>query len=249
MSGLSSYEKNCSTIDKDNSGLPWTNTLKRLSNEWCKIEIDKENLKKEGIYIQKTDDFSTFTVMIFKKDNAGPYKYTPFCFTIKPCRDDTGQAYPLIPPIVRFVSFTSTRIHPNIKPCGSICISALSYSYIGTGAAIWNPMMNIRSIANILSGLLDESALLQEPGYATMDKRDQKVLDFDEGIKYHCMSYLNTLFTDKGRNDMCRKLFSEVLEPCKDEIQQYIKDGCKDKATRTVSTYVFTTMLDYSKLV
>jgi ubiquitin-protein ligase len=246
MSGLSSYEKSCDTIDKDKSGLPWTNTLKRLVNEWKKIESDKDSLQKEGIYIQKTDDFSVFNIMIFKKDNAGPYKYTPFCFTIKPCRDETGQAYPLIPPIVRFVSFTSTYIHPNIKPCGSICISALTYSYIGSGVAVWNPMMNIRSIANILSGLLDEAALLQEPGYSTLSKKDQKVLDFDEGVKYHCMSYLTKLFTEK---DMAIKLFGDIIEPYKTEILEYVKNECKDKPTKTVSTYAFNTTLDYRKLI
>lgn len=249
MSGLSTYEKTCSTIDKDNSGLPWTDTLKRLTNEWRKIEADKESLEKEGVYIQKTDDFSTFIIMIFKKENAGPYKHTPFCFTIKPCRDDTGKAYPMIPPIVRFLSFASNRIHPNIKPCGSVCISALSYSYIGAGVAVWNPMMNIRSIANILSSLLDESALIQEPGYATLDKRDQKVLDFDEGVKYHCMRYLSTLFDESAKNDYVMRRFGNILEPYKEEIRQYIKDECKDKPTKEVATYTFTITLDYSKLI
>ncbi len=242
MPGLSSYEKECTTMknDKDKDG--WNMAIKRLSKEWSKIEQDKEELMKDGIYISTKEDFSEFTLMIFKQKDGGPYNFVPLFFTIKPCKNKEGMVYPMCPPIVRFHSFNDKWIHPNLKPSGDVCISLLEYSYIGGGIANWNPSLGIKAIAITLASLIEDYAIRKEPSFYNENITSKKCIDYDKGAQFLCMSYTLDLYSNEIN------LFKEELLKCKSSVLTYIMNNTKDKENEYIETYAFKINTDYNTL-
>ena len=244
MPSLSTYERECITLDKDESKEGWSLAISRLGREWSKITNEQEELKNSGIYISAKEDLSEFTVMIFKEKDGGPYNYTPLYFTIKPCKNKTsGQVYPLIPPIVRFHSFEQKYIHPNFKTTGDVCISLLEYSYIGGGVAQWNPSLGIKAIAMTLASLVEEGALRKEPSYAAEPLTSPKTVSYDTGAQYVCMTY-----TLKVLQNIHTSLFKEVLIDKKNDILEYIISQTNSRTDSLIKTYGFEVMTNYSPL-
>jgi ubiquitin-protein ligase len=244
MPGLSSYERECITLDKDEMKEGWSLAISRLGREWNKIESEKEELKNAGIYITTKEDLSEFTLMIFKEKDGGPYNYTPLYFTIKPCKNKiTAQCYPLIPPIVRFHSFDNKYIHPNLKHTGDVCISLLEYSYVGGGVAQWNPSMGIKAIAITLSSMIEEGALRKEPSFSKESLTSPKTIEYDQGAQYLCMS--QTLKVLSSMNDA---LFKEVLLEKKNDILNYVLTNTNERNDVYINTYGFKLNTGYTTL-
>lgn len=246
MSGLKNYIKSSTTMLQDKSETSWMATIKRLSIEWRRIQEDVNELNENGIYIINSDNFALFKVMIFKKD-AGPYSYIPFCFDILPCRDESGLAYPMCPPIVKFKPFSKKWIHPNLKVTGDVCISALTYSYIGSGEPNWNPMMGIRSIATILSGIIDTGALKMEPGFSELPLTNEKVMDYDRAVQFICMQDALTLYEEDYNS--CED-FKDILKKESDNSINNVMTICNDNIgfKKQIVTYAFEYYLDYDRL-
>lgn len=242
MPGLSSYVKECITMDKDTTKDGWTVAIKRLSKEWSKIEEEKEALSKDGIYIVAKEDFSEFTVMIFKEKDGGPYNFTPLFFTINPCKNKDGLVYPMIAPIVKFHSFNNKWIHPNFKPTGDVCISLLEYSYIGGGVATWNPSLGIKAIAITLASLVEDYAIRKEPSFSKEDITSKKCIDYDTGVQFLCMVYTLDLYSNEI------KLFKDELLKSKSKAIEYIMANTKDKENMYIQTYAFELTTYYKSL-
>jgi len=234
MPSLSTYEKECITLDKDEEKAVWTACISRLGREWKKIMDEKEELAKDGIYISSNEDLSEFTVMFLKEKEAGPYNFIPLFFTIKPCKNKkSGNMYPLIPPIIKFHSFNNRYIHPNFKPTGDVCISLLEYSYIGGGLAQWNPSVGIKSIAITLSSLLSEGAIRNEPCYNNEPLTSTRCIDYDNGVQYLCMEYTLQKLEDENI------LFKDVIWSKRKDILEYIVSKTTDREDLTIETYGF----------
>lgn len=247
MSNLSDYIKKSVTMLQDKSETSWNATIKRLSIEWKRIDEDMKNLNENGVYILNEDNFACFKVMIFKED-AGPYKYTPFCFEILPCRDETGLMYPMCPPIVKFRPFSKYWIHPNLKVTGDVCISPLSYSYVGPGQAIWNPMMGIKSIATILSSIIDRGALKMEPSFSDFSLTHVSVINYDKVAQFICMKHIIELYKD---NYKTVEEFKHILKEYIDKMIEYVMTVCNENIGQkmSISTYAFNDyFLDYDEL-
>lgn len=253
--GVSNYEKNCTTLEDDKGDESWNKTIMRLSKECKKLETDREALENDGIYIKYTEDFSVFNVMIMKRKDAGSYLYTPMFFEIKPCKDSSGMVYPMCPPIAKYISFSSSWLHPNLKPTGNICISVLQYSYVGNSNAAsvgWNPMLGMRSLSVMIAGLLDEAAMLNEPGYSTSNKNDKKVKDYDQGAEYLCMNRTIQAYAvlKDGKEKMLTLFKDDILKHSKDAIESVITrcEKYMNCTSPTISTYSFDVICDYKLL-
>jgi ubiquitin-protein ligase len=253
MSGLTKYEKSCETLQNSKDNNIWTPTINRLTKEWTLIQKDIQNLNKNGIFIKVEDDLSCFNLMIFKKDNSCPYKYTPICFQILPCRDiKNNTIYPFAPPIVKYISF-SDRIHPNLKTTGDVCISVLSYSYVGrSGKDVgWNPMMGISTIANILSSILDENSINREPGFERISKTDEYSKLYDKGAEFVCMKESLKVYREILENKFdyfpVKYFLNELKEFSKDTLQSII-DRCHDKTKEEIITFSYKVSINYEKL-
>ena len=243
MPSLSSYEKECITLDKDEEKEVWTACISRLGREWKRIMDEKEELAKDGIYISAKDDLSEFTVMFLKEKDAGPYNFIPLFFTIKPCKNKTtGNMYPLVPPIIRFHSFNNKYIHPNFKTTGDVCISLLEYSYIGSGIAQWNPSVGIKSIALTLSSLLTEGAIRNEPSYNNEPLTSIKCIEYDKGVQYLCMEYTLQKLEDENI------LFKDVIFAKKKDILEYIIANTSEREDKYITTYGFKIETVYKNL-
>lgn len=244
MPSLSTYERECITLDKDEMKEGWSLAITRLGREWNKIESEKEELKSSGIHIRAKEDLSEFTIMIFKEKEGGPYNYTPLYFTIKPCKNKkTGQCYPLIPPIVRFHSFDNKYIHPNLKHTGDVCISLLEYSYIGGGVAQWNPSMGIKAIAITLSSIIEEGALRKEPSFSREPLTSPKTIDYDQGVQYMCMNQ-----SLKVLSNIENTFFKEVLMEKKNDMLNYILSNSTERNDVSIETYGFKLRTNYTSL-
>jgi ubiquitin-protein ligase len=242
MPSLSTYEKECITMREDKEKEGWNMTIKRLSKEWSKIEEDKIELMKDGIYISTKDDFSEFTVMIFKEKDGGPYTFIPLFFTIKPCKNKDGMIYPMSAPIVKFHSFNNKWIHPNLKKTGDVCISLLEYSYIGNGVASWNPALGIKAIAITIASLIEDYAIRKEPSLANESITSKKCIDYDNGVQFLCMNYVLDLYSNEIT------LYKEELLKSKSKVMQYITDKTEDREDMCIKTYAFEFTTDYKRL-
>jgi ubiquitin-protein ligase len=243
MPSLSTYEQECITLDKDTEKAVWTACVSRLGREWRRIEDEKAELAKEGIYISVKEDLSEFTVMLLKEKDAGPYNFIPLIFTIKPCKNiKTGNMYPLIPPIVKFHSFNGKYIHPNFKTTGDVCISILEYSYVGGGVAQWNPSVGIKTLALTLSSLLTEGAIRNEPSYNAEPLTSQKCIDYDTGAQYLCMQYALQKLEEENPP------FKDILLAKKKDILEYIISKTASRQDLHIKTYGFEVNTIYKNL-
>jgi ubiquitin-protein ligase len=62
--------------------------------------------------------------------------------------------YPNESPLVRFCSFLTDKINPNLYADGNICLSLLG-SWYGDGVELWNPLSsNLLQVGNFTAYLL-----------------------------------------------------------------------------------------------
>lgn len=246
------YKGQCKTAKKEFGDRPYSMLMARLNGEIRRMPTT--DLNEAGIYLKFEENMGEdigFYCMIQNKD-AGPYSYTPMCFTIKMCYKD-GALYPMIPPIVEFMSFSPQRIHPNLKPSGDVCISLLNYSYVGpaAGVSIWSPATTISSLMMTIGSLLTDKALKYEPGFE--GSSDDRIRRYDVQLEYLCMKEIVRTYSDLINdkiNTVALKHFSEELRKNgKDALQHVInKTAGKDIIQLEQSTFIESFSADYKSL-
>lgn len=132
-----------------------------------------------------------YLVIIGPKDT--PYQDIPFVFRI-----NVPDVYPFEAPSVSYVSFTETKIHPNLYLNGKVCLSLLG-TYIGPNSTIvnrnegWSPIMTLLSLAKSLQSILHDKPLLQEP--MATDTSAEKIEEYNQMVSTECRNCVSNYRT------------------------------------------------------
>ena len=121
------------------------NDIKELKNnpiENIHYQHDEENMLKGY-------------AMIIGTENT-PYAYGNYLFEF-----NFPITYPFDPPtVIYYTNDGSTRFNPNLYVCGKVCLSILN-TWKGEG---WTSCLNIKSVLLILSTILNDTPIINEPG-------------------------------------------------------------------------------------
>ena len=134
-------------------------------------EISKNPI--DNIYYRHDEEnmFKGYGLIIGPQDTPYAYGNYLFEFTFPP-------NYPFEPPLVTyFTNDGSTRFNPNLYIDGKVCLSVLN-TWKGEG---WSSCQNIRSILLILTTVLNETPIENEPGL-TISHRDN--INYNNMIRY-----------------------------------------------------------------
>tara|TARA_B100000989_G_C19518230_1_gene462803 strand:- start:99 stop:872 length:774 start_codon:yes stop_codon:yes gene_type:complete len=132
-------------------------TIKRLAKD-VKYLI-KNPLNSENIYYKHDENnlLKGYAMIIGNKNT--PYENGYYFFKF-----DFPDDYPFNPPKVTYLTNDGImRFNPNLYINGKVCLSILN-TWNGEG---WSSCQNIHSICLILSSILNENPLLNEPGIRT----------------------------------------------------------------------------------
>jgi len=153
---------------------------KRLTFEIKKLEKEKTELSKSGIFISfDEDDIKIIYIVIFGSENT-PYEFCPFFFKL-----EISDEYPYKPPKATFMtSDNKTRFNPNLYVSGKVCLSILG-TWQGPG---WTSVMNITTVIMSIYGLvMNEYPLTNEPGYETSDLIKKE--NYNYYVEYNSINY------------------------------------------------------------
>jgi len=101
----------------------------RCMKEWKMLESGLP----EGIHALTFEDRLDLVRAVIVGPPDTPYEYLPFFFDCQFPAD-----YPLSAPTVRYLSYSSTKIHPNLYVDGLVCLSLLG-TWHGKGTESWVP--------------------------------------------------------------------------------------------------------------
>ena len=131
-------------------------------------DLKKNNLSKEGIYYEHDESniLRGYALIIGSKDT--PYEYGNFLFIF-----DFPEDYPHSPPTVKFSTNDGiVRFHPNLYRNGKVCLSILN-TWKGEQ---WTGCQTIRSVLLTVASILENNALINEPGIS-INHKDVKIYD------------------------------------------------------------------------
>lgn len=75
--------------------------------------------------------------------------------------------YPSVAPEVRFCSFLTDKLNPNLYADGTICLSLLG-SWYGDGVELWNPLSsNLLQVSIKHSAIVDVQYFISKLQYVT----------------------------------------------------------------------------------
>jgi len=128
----------------------------RLSARILKeINIFQSSLPSQIVVKTFEDRMDLLSVMI-RGAKGTPYEYGLFFFDIQ-----LPLSYPLVPPWLKYISYCSDRLNPNLYENGRVCVSLLG-TWFGKEEETWNP--NVSTLLQVLlsiQGLI----LVAEPYY------------------------------------------------------------------------------------
>ena len=173
------------SITKTMSEHKFTNnprSIKRLMAERKKIFDEREDLAKEGLYFQsseeKIDTYYQFMIIgppdscytggfyFFDCQYPDSYPFEPM--KIKSCTQGGG-----------------IRKHPNLYTCGKCC-----FSFLGTWSGpSWSSLQTSVSVAFSMRSVLTDNPLQNEPSYGNGKLTDQKHLEYSRLVTYFNIRY------------------------------------------------------------
>ena len=137
------------------------NTIKRIASDVKYLLNNNNILENENIYYKHSDSniLTGYALIIGNIDT--PYLYGYYFFKF-----DFPENYPFNPPKVTFLTNDGRmRFNPNYYSCGKVCLSLLN-TWNGDG---WTSCQTIYSILIVLSSVLSNNPLLNEPGINSND--------------------------------------------------------------------------------
>lgn len=170
-------------------------------------DLKKNNLSKEGIYYEHDESniMRGYALIIGPKDT--PYEYGNFLFIF-----DFPEDYPHSPPLVKFCTNDGiVRFHPNLYRNGKVCLSILN-TWKGEQ---WTGCQTIRSTLLTMSSILENNALLNEPGI-NINHKDVKI--YDKIIKYKTLE--TAIFKLINKNIYVDEKFEVFDELIKDKFKE-----------------------------
>jgi ubiquitin-protein ligase len=214
----------------------------RLFLDIKNYEIEKENLNKEGIYINySTDNIRDITMMIIGPSDT-PYQNGFYFFDMT-----IPLNYPLSPPEVRFSTYGDRiRFHPNFYVEGFVCLSILNT----WGKEEWCPSLNIVAIAKTIQSVMNSNPITNEPDYE--NETGHLAQNYIKIIRYHnfktaicdaveaCpLRFVNFL-------PIIKKLFLENYDSYIENIKKFSEDNNK---VVICQTYSLSVKINYTYLI
>jgi len=221
------------------------NALKRIINKDIK-EIEKQNLKSLGIYIEFNEDNLLEAKAMIIGPEGSLYEGGYLFFNIK-----FPKNYPFSPPDVTYLSRNNVRIHPNIyvgsgtNGFGKVCLSIL-----GTWSGPkWTSIMDVSTVLLTLQSLLDTNPLHHEPGQENNNSKQNKL--YNEVIKYesiHTLLLYNMFYPPEGF-----EVFNEIMSNEKSRYETSIRKHLElhkndKKKIIQVGFYRINAIIDYPHL-
>jgi ubiquitin-protein ligase len=170
------------------------NCLKRLINDLKYIKKNNLELLKNNIFYKHDENnyMMGYAMLIGNSDTPYNYGYYFFKFIF-------SNNYPYEPPIVKFISNSNVRFHPNLYVNGKICLSILN-TWKGEG---WTSCQSIYSILIIISSILTQNSLTYEPGITIShyDVEKYNLLIEYKNIEYsilHIIDLINNISDNKN---------------------------------------------------
>jgi len=174
-------------------------------------DLKKNNLSKEGIFYEHDESniMRGYALIIGPKDT--PYEYGNFLFIF-----DFPEDYPHSPPLVKFCTNDGiVRFHPNLYRNGKVCLSILN-TWKGEQ---WTGCQTIRSTLLTISSILENNALLNEPGI-NINHKDVKI--YDRIIKYKTLE--TAIFKLINKNIYIDEKFEVFGDLIKDKFKENYSD-------------------------
>tara|TARA_Y100000768_G_C23935799_1_gene662478 strand:+ start:721 stop:1494 length:774 start_codon:yes stop_codon:yes gene_type:complete len=193
-------------------------SIKRLVND---VKYVKNNLDKDNIYYKHNEENITLGYAMIIGNEDSPYRYGYYFFEFN-FPDD----YPFSPPVVKFLTSDGyTRFHPNYYINGKVCLSLLN-TWQGDG---WTSCCNIHTILIILSSLLINNSLLNEPGIKNTDENIKKydlIIGY-KNIEFSIINQYNRVYNlDKynyNSNNSNNYEYNNIMYLFKENIYENIK--------------------------
>jgi ubiquitin-protein ligase len=168
--------------------------LKRLVGDLKYIKKNNFELLKNNIFYKHDENnyMMGYAMLIGNIDTPYNFGYYFFKFIFT-------KNYPYEPPIVKFISNSNVRFHPNLYVNGKICLSILN-TWKGEG---WTSCQSIYSILIIISSILTQNSLTYEPGITIShnDVEKYNLLIEYKNIEYsilHNIDLINKISEDKN---------------------------------------------------
>ena len=175
------------------------------------IQIYKENpIKDTAIYQCEDNGLKIYAAIAGPKDSC--YEHGMYFFGLS-----FKNTYPFDPPACEFICWQNnkTRMHPNLYPCGRVCLSIIN-TY---GRKDWTPSMNLPAIIVSLVSIMDANPLRNEPGSHSRPEVEERYRDI---VTYH--NYMD--FTLKTINSLGKFPPNvSILENFTDFIKKYYADN------------------------
>jgi len=108
------------------------------------------------VYVKGYEDRMDLFSFMIKGPSATPYEDGLFVFDLQ-----LPAMYPIVPPVVHYISYCSDRLNPNLYESGKVCVSLLG-TWSGKGSEVWIPgSSNLLQLIVSIQGLI----LVAEPYY------------------------------------------------------------------------------------
>jgi len=209
-----------------------------------RIILDYNEILKEpvdNIYYNHDEDnlYKGYACIIGPKDT--PYENGHYLFEFS-----FPENYPFSPPKVKFITYDGfTRFNPNLYINGYVCLSILN-TWEGEK---WSSCQSIRSILIILSTILNESPLLNEPGITALHP---DFTNYNEIVEYKNVEISVLKYLDKTNLAYPFQKFHPILiSTFKKNYDSFI-EKFKNKENKNIKLSVYHNMsvfLDYPYLI
>lgn len=209
-----------------------------------RIILDYTELLKEPIeqiYYNHDEDnlFKGYACII--GPSGTPYEKGHYLFEFS-----FPENYPFSPPKVKFITYDGfTRFNPNLYINGYVCLSVLN-TWEGEK---WSSCQSIRSILIILSTLLNETPLLNEPGILVTHPDFN---NYNEIIEYKNIEVSVLKYLEKTNLPYSFQKFYPILISNFKKNYEYFINKCKNKEDKHIQLSVYHNMyvfLEYSSLL
>ena len=185
-------------------------TIQRLTSD-IKFLL---NNPLENIYYKHSEEYILKGYALIIGNSNTPYNYGNFLFEF-----NFPQDYPFNPPKIKYLTNDGKmRFNPNLYSDGKVCLSILN-TWKGEG---WTSSQTIYSILIILSSILNETPLLNEPG---IHSNNNNIIPYNLLINYKTIEFSIIKQINFILNNNTSNTFNNILLLFKDKIFENFKNN------------------------
>ena len=201
-------------------------TVRRLISDIK--ELKNSDLSKDGIYYKHDESNMLIGYALIIGPENTPYEYGNFFFKFK-----FPYNYPHSPPVVTYhTNDGATRFHPNLYKSGKVCLSVLN-TWKGEQ---WTGCQTIQSILLIISSILNDYPLTNEPG---ITKRHPDNESYNKIIKYKTLDIAINCILNKNNLPDEFTIFNDEININYKKNYDKIKKSIKNKNNESINTGIY----------